>query len=122
VERFGSLVKVKEDEPGPSGEKHAPAIEAPDRVSPGEKFQVRIIVGREVPHPNTVEHHIKWIQVFVREEGRPPVHAVTVDLGPVVGEPDAAITLKLERSATIHALAYCNLHGVWESSKRIEVA
>ena len=69
MERFGSLVRAREDEPGPSGEKHAPAIEAPDRVSPGERFRVRVVVGREVPHPNTVEHHIKWIRVFARGDG-----------------------------------------------------
>ena len=41
-------------------EKHVPIIKAPE--------EVRVVVGKTVPHPNTVEHHIKWIIVFVEED------------------------------------------------------
>jgi len=25
---------------------------------------VRVVVGHEVPHPNTPEHHISWIELY----------------------------------------------------------
>jgi superoxide reductase len=123
MERFGDLIYSKEKEEKVLGEKHTPFIEAPNRVSPDESFEVTIVVGKEVPHPNTIEHHIKWIQVFVKEDGRPfnPIHVATFDLGPAYGEPSVKFKMKLKRSSTIHVIEYCNLHGIWEASKKIEV-
>ena len=49
-------------------EKHSPVIECPDSVKAGEKFQVTVSVGKEIAHPNTTEHHIRWIQVFFKPD------------------------------------------------------
>ena len=48
------------------GEKHVPVIEAPEEVASGEAFTVTVSVGKEIPHPNTTEHHIRWIKLFLR--------------------------------------------------------
>jgi len=40
-------------------EKHVPVIVAPGSVKAGEKFVVEVSVGKEIPHPNTTEHHIR---------------------------------------------------------------
>ncbi len=123
VERFGDVIYTREKEAELGGEKHTPHIEAPDKVKSGEEFEVTVIVGKDIPHPNTVEHHIKWIQVFIREDDRPhnPVHVATFDLGPTYAEPKVTFKMRLKRSSTLYALEYCNVHGVWENSKRIEV-
>jgi superoxide reductase len=104
-------------------EKHVPVIKVPEKVKAGEEFEVVINVGEKVPHPNTVEHHIKWIQVFAEIDGRSynPVHIATFDLGPTFAEPKVKLIMKLEKSAKLIALEYCNLHGVWENSVKIEV-
>jgi len=104
-------------------EKHVPVIKTPAKVKAGEEFEVVINVGENVPHPNTIEHHIKWIQVFAEVEGRPynPVHAATFDFGPTFAEPKVKFRMKLNKTATLTALEYCNLHGVWENSVEIEV-
>lgn len=104
-------------------EKHVPVIRVPEKVRAGEEFEVTINVGEKVPHPNTVEHHIKWIQIFAEIGGRNhnPVHVATFDLGPTVAEPKVKFRMKLDKSATLIALEYCNLHGVWENTVRIGV-
>ena len=103
-------------------EKHVPHIEAPSKVRAGELFQVTVIVGKEVPHPNTVEHHIKWIQVYSKEDSpRALVHVATFDLGPTYAEPRVTFTMKLEKGSTLYALEYCNIHGVWDNSFKVEV-
>ncbi len=119
---FGDLIRKPEQEMG--REKHVPIIEAPDEVRAGEEFEVKVVVGKTVPHPNTVEHHIKWVMVFVEEEGRAfnPIHVATFDLGPGYGEPKVSFRLKLEKSSRIWALSYCNLHGLWEYSKEVKVS
>ncbi|MBD3385654.1 Neelaredoxin, partial [candidate division KSB1 bacterium] len=45
-------------------EKHVPVIECPDSVESNENFDVRVGLGKEVAHPNTTEHHIRWISLF----------------------------------------------------------
>ena len=39
-------------------EKHVPVIETVDTVKAGETFHVTLSVGKDIAHPNTVEHHI----------------------------------------------------------------
>ena len=51
-------------------EKHVPVIECPDKVKSGEIFWLKITVGKEIAHPNTTEHHIRWISVYFHPEGR----------------------------------------------------
>ena len=45
-------------------EKHVPVIEAVDKVKKGDLVKINITVGKEIPHPNTTEHHIAWAAVF----------------------------------------------------------
>lgn len=103
-------------------EKHVPVIEAPAKVKAGEPFDITIVVGKDVPHPNTIEHHIKWIQVYARKgTSQVAAHVATIDLGPTFAAPTATLRMILEKSATVYALEYCNVHGVWENSVDIEV-
>ena len=44
--------------------KHVPVIEVADKVKAGETFHVNLSVGKDIAHPNTVEHHINWIKLF----------------------------------------------------------
>jgi superoxide reductase len=81
------LIKTAEKE---GKEKHVPVIELVACPACGEKV-VKITVGKEVPHPNTIEHHIKWIALFGVKNGT-AVHVATFDLGPTYGVP--TVTLK----------------------------
>lgn len=83
-------------------EKHIPIIKIPEKIKANEEFEVIINVGERVPHPNVIEHHIKWIQVFAEIEERTynPVHIATFDLGPTFAEPKVKFKMKLEKSAT----------------------
>jgi superoxide reductase len=108
-------------------EKHVPVIEAPDTVKADEMVKVVVQVGKEIAHPNTVEHHIRWIHVyFTPDEGK-----FTYDLGrftfeshgegPVSTHSAAAFHFKTNKSGTLNAVSYCNIHGLWESSKAVKV-
>ena len=45
-------------------EKHVPVIECQDQVKLNEVFNVKVSLGKEISHPNTTEHHIRWISLF----------------------------------------------------------
>jgi len=115
--RFGDVVVAPEKE---GKEKHVPHIQAPVTVKAGEPFQVTVTVGKEIPHPNTVEHHIKWIQVYAKEAGqRPVVHVGTFDLGPTYAAPTITFPVILRKTSTLYALGYCNIHGVWDNAVEV---
>ncbi len=42
-------------------EKHTPVLEIIGEVKKGESINVKLMVGKEIAHPNTTEHHIRWI-------------------------------------------------------------
>ena len=115
-------------------EKHVPLIECPDKVKSGEFFEVKVTIGKEVAHPNTTEHHIRWIQVFFQpKEGKFTYQLANcefaahgestegADKGPAYTNHSCTISVKLDRPGTIFALSLCNIHGLWENSNAIAV-
>lgn len=106
-------------------EKHVPAIVAPEEVRAGAIFEIEVSVGREIPHPNTFEHHIAWISLyFVAEGTQLPVEISRAEFpahGEVLSSPTLKASVALPKSGTLHAVSYCNIHGLWESSAAITV-
>ncbi len=115
-------------------EKHVPVIEAPESVKAGEKFTVQVSVGKEIAHPNTTEHHIRYIKLYFKPEGGKfayllgsyefAAHGESVEgpnKGPAYSEPAATAAVKLNAAGTLVAEAYCNIHGLWEGSKEVKV-
>jgi superoxide reductase len=101
-------------------ESHTPKIEAPAKAKADEFVMVKVIVG---PHPNTVEHSIRWLAVFFYEEGRAfnPMTLAKVSFNAPTTEPEITLKVKFAKSGVIHALEYCNLHGLWSGKKEIVV-
>lgn len=115
-------------------EKHSPIIEAPDQVTANELFEVRVSIGQEIAHPNTTEHHISWITLYFQPQGEKFTHQVghyefsahgesTIgpNQGPVYTHHGVTTSLKITKPGTLFALALCNIHGLWESSKEIAI-
>ncbi len=114
-------------------EKHVPVITAPTAVKAGEPFDVEIAVGKEIPHPNTAQHHIAWIALhFVPAGVNTSIELGSVDFsahgasmtdkpGPATTAPSVCFRVVLSLTGTLHATAYCNLHGLWTSATPIEI-
>ncbi len=114
-------------------EKHVPVINAPDSVNKDESFAVTVHVGEGESHPNTTEHHIRWIKLlfqptkgFAYELGdfQFTAHGESVagaNQGPAYSEPKVTTEIILKESGTLMSLSYCNIHGFWEHAKAIEV-
>jgi superoxide reductase len=115
-------------------EKHVPVIECPDQVKADKLFEVKVSLGREIPHPNTTEHHIRWISLFFHPDGVKftyqvgryefSAHGESVEganKGPVYAHHEATASLKISKPGVFYALAYCNIHGLWQSAKEINI-
>jgi len=108
------------------GEKHVPVIHSPEKVKIGEPFDLKVSIGDAIPHPNTFEHHIVWIKVFFQPEGSKfPAEVASFHFsahgeGETFTDPVGATRIKVQKSGTLYALSYCNIHGLWQSSKEIK--
>jgi superoxide reductase len=116
-------------------EKHVPVIDAPDKGSKGEWIKINLAVGKEIAHPNTTEHHIRWIAVFFLPDGEKfpyqlgkfefSAHGESAqgpNMSTVYAHPEAAASFKTDKGGTILASSYCNIHGLWQNSKKIDIA
>jgi len=100
-------------------EKHVPVIECPDPVAPDREFEVKVSIGKEVAHPNTTEHHIRWISLYFHPEGAKfPVQighyafsahgesAEGPNQGPVYTGHAVTAVMKTKKPGTLHAMSY----------------
>lgn len=97
-----------------------PSVPCPVSCVPCNLYEVEVSVGKEIPHPNMVEHHIAWIALYYVASGSQlPVKLARAEFsthGPdVIIEPVLKTIVRLPRPGILHAIAYCNLHGLWES-------
>jgi len=115
-------------------EKHVPAIDCPGEVKAGENFEINVTIGKEIAHPNTTEHHIRWVAVyfapadekFTYEIGRFEFNAhgesaAGANEGPVYTHHSVTARAMLKKPGTLFATSLCNIHGLWESSVEIKV-
>ncbi|MFZ0610905.1 MAG: class II SORL domain-containing protein [Desulfobacterales bacterium] len=115
-------------------EKHVPVIECMDSVKADEMFEVKVSLGKEVAHPNTTDHHIRWIQLYFKPDGDKFAYQVGnfefcahgeaadgADKGPVYTHHGATASLKIKKAGTLFATALCNIHGLWENSKSLSL-
>ena len=116
-------------------EKHVPVIACPSKVKAGELFEVKVTLGKEIAHPNTTEHHIRWIQVFFHPDNEKfsyqvghfefCAHGESVagaNQGPVYTHHEATFSMKIDKPGVLHALALCNIHGLWENAEEIKLS
>jgi superoxide reductase len=115
-------------------EKHVPVIEMPAEAKKGENIKMSVTVGKQIAHPNTTEHHIAWVEVLFSPDGEKfPYHLGRFEFlahgastqGPntstVYTHPEITATFKTEKSGTVYAYSYCNIHGLWTSSMVLKV-
>lgn len=115
-------------------EKHVPVIEAQEKIKKGGLLKVVLSVGKEIAHPNTTEHHIRWVEVYFHPDAEKfPYQVARFDFtahgesaqGPntstVFTHPEVTCSFKTEKAGDIFASSYCNIHGLWQNAKRIEV-
>lgn len=114
-------------------EKHVPVISTPDPLKVGDVCTVQVMVGKEVPHPNKTEHHIAWIDVYFQPDSDNfpyqlahldfRAHGATIqgaDSGSVYTYPAGTVSFTTDKPGMLLAMSYCNVHGLWQSSLRIE--
>jgi superoxide reductase len=115
-------------------EKHVPVIDCPDVIKADQLVDITVGIGKEVAHPNTTAHHISWISLyFLPLNEKFPYQlghytflshgasAKGADTSTVYTHHQVMTSFKSSKAGTLIALAHCNIHGLWESSKKISL-
>ncbi len=112
-------------------EKHVPVLEIKDK---DDGYLVKASVGKEIAHPNTTEHHIRWIELYFHPKGEKFPYqlgkfeftshgesAKGPDTSTVYAEPKIVAHMKTEKDGTVIANSYCNIHGLWSNEKELKL-
>jgi len=129
-EKLGNLIQ----EADWKKEKHVPVIECPETVKKDQLFDVKVGIGKEIAHPNTTEHHIRWIDLYFHPDGEKfpyqighfefNAHGESANgpnMSSVYTHHVVTTSFKTSKSGKIHALTLCNIHGLWQSSKELKI-
>ncbi len=113
-------------------EKHVPVITVSEEIKKGEAIKITVTVGKEITHPNTIEHHIAWVEVYFLADGEKfPYQIGRFEFGAHGGSTQGPNTstvytlsevtcyLKTEKSGVLFASSYCNIHGIWQGAEKI---
>ena len=115
--QFGDILK---DATAEGKEKHVPFIEIMTGHGSEANDLVHVVVGKETPHPNTIEHHIAWVELFgVKKDGQ-VISIGRTDFAPSFTNPNISFHAPVDQFKTFYALSYCNLHGVWQNSLEVK--
>ena len=117
VDWFQGINRVKDPPMNltPKEKGHAPFVQVPDGIKSGEPFNLAIQIG-ETLHPMTANHFIQWIEVYLGTD-----MVARVEFSPLCPQAKTTIPMVLKEASTLRILSRCNLHGIWETARRIAV-
>lgn len=119
---FEGINRVKEPEnETPLQKLHWPVINAPEKVNAGEIFMVSVSIGKTL-HPMGPKHWIEYVQVNI---GNEPAGTLSFRSHGYM-KPEGQFNLILDedfRGKTVSIVVQdkCNLHGIWQNYRNIEV-
>ncbi len=118
IDLFAQINRPKDiSNPTDLEKKHHPVISAPEKVKAGECFEVTVEVGKLLPHPNENAHSIEFIELYAGH-----VYLARLDLTARTICPTLKVCVNLPKDlGPLRAFARCNMHGVWEAEKTIQV-
>ncbi len=107
-------------------DRHTPHVVAPAKVKKGEAFGVTVRMGQDYVHPDLPEHFIQSLQLFRGDKllgtATYAPGAATVGRETPSGFQQVTFTIALDAPATLSAISYCTMHGLWTSDPvKVEV-
>jgi superoxide reductase len=103
--------------PADMAKKHVPVISIQGDAKVGQPFTVTIKVG-EVPHVMENGNFIQFIDLYCGH-----IYISRVDFTAELNRPEVSLSIVLhhEGKKTLRAFGRCNLHGIWEGTKEVNV-
>lgn len=103
--------------PADTAKKHVPVITVQGDVKVGQPFTVTIKVG-ELPHVMENGHFIQFVDLYCGH-----IYISRVDFTAELNKPEVSLNVVLhhEGKRPLRVFSRCNLHGIWEGTKEVNV-
>jgi superoxide reductase len=98
-------------------DKHTPVVTCDSGTKANEPFTVKVRIGISVKHPNSQDHHFRYIQLWNLETLVGEMYLQRESYGDQPVQIEASFTFIPKVSLRLKALAYCNQHGLWQSEE-----
>lgn len=100
-------------------DRHMPHVYCPDTVKRGEKFEVKVKLGDEYPHPDDNDHFITMIQLWNRETLLAEARYSAGVFGNMPSHPEVDFYIVApDVSMNLSAMSVCTKHGLWQSEDK----
>jgi superoxide reductase len=121
INRYEDISQIDREAKKDYIDRHSAFIHCEKEAKKGEKFTVKVKVGDEYAHPDDFDHYIAWVQLWDGNKMLAQTHFVAGALGNAPGHVEVDFHIVPQRNMTLTAMAYCTIHGLWESDP-VEVA
>ena len=116
ISRYVDISQIDKEAKKDYIDRHSPFVHCANEAKKGEKFAVRVQMGKEYKHPDDFDHYISYIQLF---DGDTLLGQATYMAGAQGSAPanvEVTFTIVPHKSKMkLTAMSYCTKHGLWES-------
>ncbi|MFX1295817.1 MAG: desulfoferrodoxin family protein [Promethearchaeota archaeon] len=111
--------------------KYVPRID----IENGDKqIKNKLIIGKEIPHPNIINHHNQCIGCYSKPDGEKFAVKVgrvelatygtsdkVTDTNNLLIKPTVSLMLSTEKSEPLVVTSYCKIHRLWQNSVKVKL-
>ncbi|PID26548.1 MAG: dethiobiotin synthase [Candidatus Cloacimonadota bacterium] len=115
MNRYQDITKIENEAKKDYIDRHSPFVLCQTKTKAGEKFNVKIKVGDQYPHPDDFDHFISYVQLWNGETFLGEAHFTPGTLGNQAGQVEVDFKIVPTKNLKLKAHAYCTKHGLWES-------
>ncbi len=118
INRYQDISQIDKEAKKDYIDRHSPFVYAEGTAKKGEKYKVKVKVGKEYKHPDDFDHYIAYVQLWDGETFLAQADFVAGALG---NQPDQVevdfYVVPLKKKMKLTAMAYCTKHGLWQSDE-----
>lgn len=116
INRYEDISQIDKEAKKDYIDRHSPFIHCDLTAKKGEKFDVKVQMGKEYKHPDDFDHYISYIQLFDGETLLGQVTYMAGAQGLAPAHSGAVFSIVPQKAhLKLVAVSYCTKHGVWES-------
>ena len=98
-------------------DRHSPFIHCETTAKKAEKFNVKVMMGEEYPHPDEFDHYISYIQLWDGENMLAQANFTAGALGNQADHAEVDFKIVPKKNMKLTAMAFCTKHGLWQSDE-----
>ena len=117
INRYVDISEIDREAKKDYIDRHSPFIHCEPTARAGEKFPVRVQVGKAYEHPDDMEHYISTVTLYNKDSKLAEATFLAGSQGGQGKKGQTSVTFEvvLDGNAELVAHSFCTKHGLWES-------